>query len=158
MRRTSFTADGAAGSCRMFFGKLGMVGGQSDDPGRPAQPDVPDRRSVLHHCPVGDGDPDFRILGCWWRFRAKLIAAADHQSRLCGTCPQLILVLILWVYYGLPQAADISISVFWAGVLALAISDSAFQAEIFRAGIQSATAASMKRRIRSRRAISTRCS
>ena len=48
-----------------------------------------------------------------------------------------ILVLILWVYYGLPQVAGISISVFWAGVLALAISDSAFQAEIFRAGIQS---------------------
>ena len=48
-----------------------------------------------------------------------------------------ILVLILWGYYGLPQVADISISVFWAGVLALAISDSAFQAEIFRAGIQS---------------------
>ena len=48
-----------------------------------------------------------------------------------------ILVRILWVYYGLPQVADISISVFWAGVLALAISDSAFQAEIFRAGIQS---------------------
>jgi len=48
-----------------------------------------------------------------------------------------ILVLILWVYYGLPQIADLSISVFWAGVIALAISDSAFQAEIFRAGIQS---------------------
>ena len=48
-----------------------------------------------------------------------------------------ILVLILWVYYGLPQVADIFISVFWAGVIALAISDSAFQAEIFRAGIQS---------------------
>lgn len=48
-----------------------------------------------------------------------------------------ILVLILWVYYGLPQVADLSISVFWAGVIALAISDSAFQAEIFRAGIQS---------------------
>ena len=48
-----------------------------------------------------------------------------------------ILVLILWVYYGLPQVAGISISVFWAGVLALAVSDSAFQAEIFRAGIQS---------------------
>ena len=48
-----------------------------------------------------------------------------------------ILVLILWVYYGTPQLADISISVFWAGVVALALSDSAFQAEIFRAGIQS---------------------
>ena len=48
-----------------------------------------------------------------------------------------ILVLILWVYYGLPQMADISINVFWAGVIALALSDSAFEAEIFRAGIQS---------------------
>lgn len=48
-----------------------------------------------------------------------------------------ILVLLLWVYYGLPQLAGISISVFWAGVLALALSDSAFEAEIFRAGIQS---------------------
>ncbi|WP_350333044.1 amino acid ABC transporter permease [Coralliovum pocilloporae] len=48
-----------------------------------------------------------------------------------------ILVLILWVYYGLPQVAGIAISVFWAGVIALALSDSAFQAEIFRAGIQS---------------------
>jgi glutamine transport system permease protein len=48
-----------------------------------------------------------------------------------------ILVLILWVYYGLPQVANISINVFWAGVIALALSDSAFEAEIFRAGIQS---------------------
>ena len=48
-----------------------------------------------------------------------------------------ILVLILWVYYGLPQLTGISIGVFWAGVIALALSDSAFEAEIFRAGIQS---------------------
>ncbi|GJL81713.1 MAG: amino acid ABC transporter permease [marine bacterium B5-7] len=48
-----------------------------------------------------------------------------------------ILVLILWVYYGLPQIANLSITVFWAGVIALALSDSAFEAEIFRAGIQS---------------------
>jgi glutamine transport system permease protein len=48
-----------------------------------------------------------------------------------------ILVLILWVYYGLPQVTGLSIGVFWAGVIALALSDSAFQAEIFRAGIQS---------------------
>jgi len=48
-----------------------------------------------------------------------------------------ILVLILWVYYGLPQISGITISVFWAGVIALALSDSAFEAEIFRAGIQS---------------------
>ncbi len=48
-----------------------------------------------------------------------------------------ILVLILWVYYGMPQISGLSISVFWAGVIALALSDSAFEAEIFRAGIQS---------------------
>ena len=48
-----------------------------------------------------------------------------------------LLVLILWVYYGLPQVAGMSISIFLASVLALGISDSAFQAEIFRAGIQS---------------------
>jgi glutamine transport system permease protein len=48
-----------------------------------------------------------------------------------------LLVLILWVYYGLPVVAGISIGVFWAGVLALAVGDSAFQAEIFRAGVQS---------------------
>ncbi len=48
-----------------------------------------------------------------------------------------ILVLILWVYYGMPQMTGLAISVFWAGVIALALSDSAFEAEIFRAGIQS---------------------
>lgn len=48
-----------------------------------------------------------------------------------------LLVLVLWVYYGLPVVAGISIGVFWAGVLALAVGDSAFQAEIFRAGVQS---------------------
>ncbi|MDP3526604.1 MAG: amino acid ABC transporter permease, partial [Hoeflea sp.] len=40
-------------------------------------------------------------------------------------------------YYGLPQITGLTIGVFWAGVIALALSDSAFQAEIFRAGIQS---------------------
>ncbi|CUI81505.1 amino acid ABC transporter permease [Cognatishimia activa] len=48
-----------------------------------------------------------------------------------------VLVLILWVYYGLPAITGITLGVFWAGVFALALSDSAFQAEIFRAGIQS---------------------
>ncbi len=48
-----------------------------------------------------------------------------------------ILVMILWVYYGLPQLLGLSMTVFWAGVIALALSDSAFEAEIFRAGIQS---------------------
>ena len=32
-----------------------------------------------------------------------------------------ILVLILWVYYGLPIVMGIAVSVFWAGVIALAL-------------------------------------
>lgn len=48
-----------------------------------------------------------------------------------------ILVLILWVYYGLPVVFDLTLGTFAAGVIALALSDSAFEAEIFRAGIQS---------------------
>ncbi len=48
-----------------------------------------------------------------------------------------ILVLLLWVYYGLPVVLGLSINTFWAGVVALALSDSAFEAEIFRGGIQS---------------------
>ena len=48
-----------------------------------------------------------------------------------------ILVLILWVYYGLPIMTGISFSPFASGIIALAISESAFQAEIFRAGINS---------------------
>lgn len=53
-----------------------------------------------------------------------------------------ILVLVLWVYYGLPVLFEgvglsANFDVFTAGVIALALSDSAFEAEIFRAGIQS---------------------
>lgn len=48
-----------------------------------------------------------------------------------------LLVLLLWVYYGLPVVLGLQFGVFTAGVIALAVSDSAFEAEIFRAGIQS---------------------
>jgi len=48
-----------------------------------------------------------------------------------------LLVLILWIYYGLPIMTGISFSPFVSGIVALAISESAFQAEIFRAGINS---------------------
>ena len=48
-----------------------------------------------------------------------------------------LLVLILWVYYGLPIVTGISFSPFTSGIIALSISESAFQAEIFRAGINS---------------------
>lgn len=64
-----------------------------------------------------------------------LRAASRGYVELVRAVP--ILVMILWVYYGLPQMTGLTIGVFWAGVIALALSDSAFEAEIFRAGIQS---------------------
>jgi glutamine transport system permease protein len=48
-----------------------------------------------------------------------------------------ILPLMLWVYYGLPVLTGINFDPFTAGVLTLVISDSAFEAEIFRGGLQS---------------------
>jgi polar amino acid transport system permease protein len=48
-----------------------------------------------------------------------------------------MLVMVLWVYYGLPVILNVSLDVFTSGVIALALCDSAFEAEIFRAGIQS---------------------
>ncbi|WP_428771874.1 amino acid ABC transporter permease [Vibrio sp.] len=47
-----------------------------------------------------------------------------------------VLVLLLWVYYGMPTLLDISLTHFWAGVIALTIAESAFMAEVFRGGIQ----------------------
>lgn len=47
-----------------------------------------------------------------------------------------VLVLLLWVYYGMPTLLDVSLNHFWAGVIALTISESAFMAEVFRGGIQ----------------------
>ena len=46
-------------------------------------------------------------------------------------------MLLLWIYYGLPIIFGISLGAFTAGIISLSISDSAFEAEIFRAGIQS---------------------
>mgnify|MGYP001166432223 CR=1 FL=1 len=50
-----------------------------------------------------------------------------------------LLVLILWVYYGLPVVFGLSFGPFVAGIISLSLSDSAFEAEIFRAGLQSIT-------------------
>lgn len=48
-----------------------------------------------------------------------------------------LLVLLLWIYYGLPVVTGLQFGTFVAGLITLALSDSAFEAEIFRAGIQS---------------------
>ena len=47
------------------------------------------------------------------------------------------LVVILWVFYGLPAVVGIRFDIFAAAVLAIGVCDSAFQAEIFRGGIES---------------------
>jgi His/Glu/Gln/Arg/opine family amino acid ABC transporter permease subunit len=48
-----------------------------------------------------------------------------------------LLVLLLWVYYGLPVVSGLQFDAFVAGVMSLALSDAAFEAEVFRAGLQS---------------------
>ena len=53
-----------------------------------------------------------------------------------------LLPMLFWVFYGLPIifreiGLDIPIDPFWGAIITLAISDSAFTAEIYRAGIQS---------------------
>lgn len=53
-----------------------------------------------------------------------------------------LLPMLFWVFYGLPivfksMGVDIPIDPFWGAIITLAISDSAFTAEIYRSGIQS---------------------
>jgi len=48
-----------------------------------------------------------------------------------------VLVMILWVYYGFPVVIGLALGPFAAGILALTLCDSAFEAEVFRGGIQS---------------------
>ena len=50
--------------------------------------------------------------------------------------------MLFWVFYGIPvilksMGIDANIDAFWGAIITLAISDSAFTAEIYRAGIQS---------------------
>lgn len=53
-----------------------------------------------------------------------------------------LLPMLFWVFYGLPlifksMGLNIPIDPFWGAIITLAVSDSAFTAEIFRGGIQS---------------------
>jgi len=53
-----------------------------------------------------------------------------------------LLPMLFWVFYGLPiifksMGLDIPIDPFWGAIITLAVSDSAFTAEIYRSGIQS---------------------
>ena len=53
-----------------------------------------------------------------------------------------LLPMLFWVFYGLPLifkslGLDIPVDPFWGAIITLPVSDSAFTAEIYRAGIQS---------------------
>ncbi|MYK32535.1 MAG: amino acid ABC transporter permease [Boseongicola sp. SB0670_bin_30] len=53
-----------------------------------------------------------------------------------------LLPMLFWVFYGMPivfrsMGLNIPIDPFWGSIITLAVSDSAFTAEIYRAGIQS---------------------
>lgn len=53
-----------------------------------------------------------------------------------------LLPMLFWVFYGLPivfrsMGVNVPIDPFWGAIITLAVSDSAFTAEIYRAGIQS---------------------
>ena len=61
-----------------------------------------------------------------------------------------LLPMLFWVFYGLPVifkslGLNVNIDPFWGAVITLAISDSAFTAEIFRAGFNQFTEAKLKR-------------
>ena len=47
-----------------------------------------------------------------------------------------VLVMILWIYYGLPVLVGVNFTAFTAGIIALSICDSPFLAEIFRSGFE----------------------
>ena len=47
-----------------------------------------------------------------------------------------VLVMILWIYYGLPVLAGVNFSASVAGIIALSICESPFIAEIFRSGFE----------------------
>lgn len=48
-----------------------------------------------------------------------------------------VLVMLLWVHYGLPVVFGLNFSVFTSALVALSLCESAFLAEVFRGGIQS---------------------
>jgi polar amino acid transport system permease protein len=109
--------------------------------------------------PRGQANLRFLLAGCWATLSISLSAivlsvalgallaiAGLARNRGLRTVNRVyveclravpLLVLLLWVYYGLPVVLGIELGVFAAGLLTLALSDAAFEAEIFRAGIQS---------------------
>lgn len=114
--------------------------------------------------PQGQSNVRFLIGGFWATIQLSLIAAALSMTiGLLVALPGMssnrwirlpsriyiefvraipLLPMLFWVFYGLPVVMrslgmPISIDAFWGAIITLAISDSAFTAEIYRSGIQS---------------------
>lgn len=114
--------------------------------------------------PQGQSNVRFLIGGFWATIQLSLIAAALSMTigllvalpgmstnrwirlpsriyiELVRAIP--LLPMLFWVFYGLPvvmrsMGMPITIDAFWGAIITLAISDSAFTAEIYRSGIQS---------------------
>lgn len=73
------------------------------------------------------------LMGISWR--RWLFLASRVYVEFFRSIP--LLVMILWVYYGLPILTGVQLGVFVTGLVCLAMSDSAFTSEIFRSGLQS---------------------
>ncbi|MGR3615198.1 MAG: amino acid ABC transporter permease [Paracoccaceae bacterium] len=70
----------------------------------------------------------------WWRWSNRIYVEFVRSIPL--------LPMLFWVFYGLPiifreMGLNVPIDPFWGAVITLALSDSAFTAEIYRSGIQS---------------------
>lgn len=114
--------------------------------------------------PQGQSNVRFLIGGFWATIQLSLIAAALSMTiGLFVALPGMstnrwirlpsriyiefvraipLLPMLFWVFYGLPvvmrsMGMPITIDAFWGAIITLAISDSAFTAEIYRSGIQS---------------------
>lgn len=114
--------------------------------------------------PQGQSNVRFLIGGFWATIQLSLIAALMSMTLgLLVALPGMstnrwvrlpsrvyiefvraipLLPMLFWVFYGLPVVMrslgfPITIDAFWGAIITLAISDSAFTAEIYRSGIQS---------------------
>jgi polar amino acid transport system permease protein len=74
------------------------------------------------------------VCFCKMSKRAVLREAGTFYIEFAQGMP--ILVLIFWLYYGLPMLMGIAFSAFLSGVAALTLKFAGYLAEIFRAGIQ----------------------
>ncbi len=113
---------------------------------------------------TGQGNIYFLVSGFWATIQLSVIAAfismilglvialpGMSSNRWVRLPPRVyvefvraipLLPMLFWVFYGLPVilqslGININIDAFWGAIITLAVSDSAFTAEIYRSGIQS---------------------